>query len=281
MNKIFTDKNMVKFNKLPTFVWWLILGAAIFFANASIFLDDTKSIVNYMSEAYGQMGVNINGAGMSVIITVFSVFVSVLIFELIAKWLAYPLIRHFFINIGIKELVLQIRLVLIIAKTFIGFIGIVRFFYVDIGNLLYGIFEFAIIALLYGLYYEAVRKKYVPEKFQSALFVYVARIFIGIFLIFSAYDFIYSLVIMDMNLNILQKLTLVFDLIIKIGFAVGAYFYNRSIKSKIVDNYNPNQKNNGYYNINVDSSNVDNNIKEEPKEEKKKEDDKVFKDFDL
>lgn len=279
MNKLFSDKIMVKLNKVPTFVWVLILAATMFFANAYVTIDGARTVTKMAIDAYKEAGVNINSIGMAVVTGIFVTAIYVALFELIARWFIQMLIRRFFLEIGVKELMLQVRLILIICNIFIGIFGIVYFFSFDIGNLVNVITEFLILAFIYGWYYEYFRKKYLNSRFQSSLFVYIARLFIGIFLIISVYNFFYYLVMIESNLTTIEIISLTLDLIIKIGVAFGAYFYNKHLKKCVVEDnsFNPSSTKNGEININFDPFDIDkdNNIKEEKKE------DKIFDDFDL
>ncbi|MFA6866415.1 MAG: hypothetical protein WCR54_02745 [Clostridia bacterium] len=284
MNKLFSDKMMVKFKKVPSWAWVILLAITLFFANAYATIEGSKTITD-MAIASVPKEVNVNYNGLLWMFGVFETFIYVLLFEVLAKWVSQSLIRRFLLTIGIKEMVMQIRIVLIICNFFIGLVGITSFFSLDVGNLLYAIFQFAILSFMYGWYYESFRKKYVPGRFQSILFAYIAKLFIGIYLIFSAYDFFYYMVLTESNLSVMEAVTLTVDVVIKLAIAVVAFMYDKKHLKKSVINptniNNQNQNNNNNNNnfkINVDPFNFDkiNNTNEE-----KKEDDKVFKDFDL
>lgn len=270
MNKIFSDSAMEKAKKIPDFVWMLLFAITIFIANCYVLINDSEYSAGQLVSMYTEAGINIKYNAAFVLMLIFTVILYTVIFELLAKMLGGSMIRRFGLKITLKELVLRLRILLGIGNILIGIIGITYFFDEQIGYLLSSIFEFAIIAILFMRFYEHFRKNCVPNRYQAKFFAYVAKILFTIFILYSAFIFVYNMLLIDIELTVMEIVSLTLDLTIKFVMAGIAYWYGNKLKKyesmeepHISDKHNDNDP---FFTVKV---------------EEEKKDTTIFKDFDI
>jgi hypothetical protein len=271
MKTLFSDKVMAKLNKLPKQVWILLFACTIFFSKWSEIFADSGSVAQELIDMYAESGVSMNLSGTVVVLIIGVTLLYTLIYELFGKWICRTLITRFSLKLNVDDFMLRLRIVLGLSFILIGLVSITSLISDDIAYLASSIFNFAIITFLLGWFYSDFRKRFVPSYNQAKLYNYVAKIYFGIAIIFSGYNFILYMFMYDVDLTTIETIALAVDLVIKIALAGLAYFYSTKLKAcesgeeiKFTfrkDDMDP---------FKVHDGNV---------EEKK--DDTVFKDFDL
>lgn len=259
MKTLFKDEIISKFRKLPNFMWYAFLAISYFFKNAYVIIADAKSMTGSYMEAFAEMGITgFNGTAFAVIVGIFVPIFFTLIFELFIRIIYGIIARRFALAVNQSDFCFRVRLVIIVANCIIGIVNILLFFLPQLVDLMNAIFSYAVPTLLLAWFYEDFRARYVPKRNHATLFSYVAKFYVGIYLIFSAFDLLYYFLFFNGQVSVIATVSLCVDTVIIIATAVLAYLnYKRLIKIALEPE--------------------DNNLF--IKKEEKPKDDSIFKDF--
>lgn len=259
MKTLYKDEVIAKLRKLPTFVWYIIFAASYFFREAWSLTANAKATTEAYLAQFAELGITgINGTGITVMVSIFSVIIAVVIYEIIF-WLAHSILsRRFVLAINRNDFSFRLRLLMIISNIILGLVGITYFFTDKATAILTAIFDYSVPTLLLGWFYEDFRVRYVPKRNHAKLFAFVSKIYIGIYFVFSAFYLIFNLTFYT-NLTVIEIVSLCVDTVIVVVTAVMAYFnYRRLVK--------------------IADGPEDNDLFIS-KEEDNKKDDNIFKDF--
>lgn len=259
MKTLFKDEVVAKFRKMPSFLWYFILAASYFFKNAYVTLGDAKIMTESYAEQFAELGVTgFNGTAFTVVVAILVPVIYTVIFELFARIIYGLLVRRFALAVNQNDFCFRLRLVIIVANIILGAVGIFYFFFPEVIDILSAIFGYAVPTLLIAWFYEDFRVRYVPKRNHASLFLFAARIYVGIYLALSVFDLVYYLALFDRSLTVLETVSVCLDTVIVASSALLAYLNHRRLQK-----------------ISREPEDNDLFIK---KEEKPK-DDSIFKDF--
>ena len=224
---------------MPTVVWVFLLAATFFFARAYEFIVDAKTIAATMAQSYSEMFAN---AGVDsfdenrfyTIMIVFSAiataFIYTGVFELFMRIVHSVALRRYAAVCNVSDFTFRLRLVMIVANIILGIIGIFYFFFPKVSDLLTAIFRYAVPTVCFALFYDDFRRKYVPKRNVQKLFVFVARIYIIVYLAISLFTSVYELALYSSTLGVLAIIALVtYPTMVGLS-AVAAYIYSARLK---------------------------------------------------
>lgn len=264
MKALFSEKLMEKFRKIPYFVWVLIFAAAAFAGNAVELFADSATLSAEIMEAYRMAGMSVRSEGViQAAIISGSVVIAVLAFELIANWISGDLVRRYRLNVKAAELVMMVRILAIIINLVFGLFSLLYFVSEDAFYIADAIIEAPLVAGLFIWFFEAVRKRIAPAKFQSRLFSFVSWIYFAIAIVINGYYFLSYMFVYDVELTVIEIAALSLRLGMTLAMAAAAYIYSLKLKKHSDDDNN--NDGSGPYRFEI--------IEEK--------NDTVFKDFDI
>ncbi len=261
MKFLLKDQTVAKFRKLNKWIWYLFLAASFFISDAYLLIEDSKiTAQSYLDMLGGQNLIAISTTAMVITSCIFIPIIYTVFAEIIMNFCYNIVARRFLMALNADDFTFRARLVLILSNIIIGVISVTYFFAPKAIGIISSIIDFAVPTLLFACFYEDFRTRYLPKRNHYRVFAYVAKIYLGISVIFSFLSFINNIVNLNVEKSVLDTIAYSIDLGIKLIVAGLAYLYAKRLKIK--------------------SEEPEDNdifiIKEEPKKN-----DTVFKDFNF
>jgi len=227
------DERVAKFRKLSKWVWYIILAVSFFLRDTYILIEQGKiTAQSYLEYLGGENLINFGSTALIVFSCIFAPAIYTLFAEIIMNFCYNILARRFVMAINAEDFTFRVRLTLILSNLLIGIISVVYYFVPSSIVIIASVIDFAIPALLFGLFYEDFRIKYIPKKNHYRVFSYVAKIYLGIFLVMSLFSFMYYMLSVNIERNNLDTIAYSLDLGIKLIFVLIGYLYAKRLHVK-------------------------------------------------
>lgn len=218
MKKLFGDSVVSKLRTVPAFCWVFFVFATFFFAHAYEYLVLGEYSASLYAKLAEQYSFTVNTAFFGIFTSLLSAGMQTLIFEVVV-FIVYGLVAgRYRCNINKKDFAFRIRYFMVLVNLLIGILSIGFFFtqringvaaphmtffgeivnYIDAENPYYLIqnsfLPFLLTATLAVFFFEDFRKRFVPLKNQTPLFINFALIYVGVSIILFAIDLIRTFV---------------------------------------------------------------------------------------
>lgn len=232
MKFLLKDENIAKFRKLPKSLWYLILAISFFARDSYSILEQGKATAQGYLESLGDANLlHLNSTFFIIMSCVFIPLFYSLFAELVMSFIYNTLSRRFVMAINREDFTFRTRITLILCNIVLAVIGISHYFAPNEISIISAVFNFAIPTLIFALFYEDFRKRYMPKKYHYSLMNYVAKIYLGVLVTFSAFSFIYYMLLTDMPKTTVDIIAYSVDLFIKMLFVGLASLYGKKLKA--------------------------------------------------
>lgn len=233
MKFLLKDENIAKFRKLHKALWYLILALSFFIRDSYIILQDSKfSAQEYMKVLNAENMFSFNQTAVVVMLCIFMPLLYTLMAEIIMTFCYNVIARRFIMAINKEDFTFRTRLILIMGNIIIGVFASIYYFVPQSISIVSAIINFAVPVLLFVWFYEAFRVKYIPRVNHYNLMNFIAKIYLGVVVTFSAISFIYLMFMTDLPKTNLDIIAYSIDLFVKLLFVLLAYLYGKKLKKQ-------------------------------------------------
>lgn len=231
MKFLFRDNVVAKLKKLPDFGWMCLLYVTFFFRDAYSLVGNLSAEADSLAAQVAEMGMVVNTKAVMVVSSLIYPLIVTVIFELLIMAVYSLLARRFYIvSINRKDFAFRIRIVIILANLILGLIGIFYFFFAETRAILPAIFEYSVQTALLVWFYEQFRRSMLPKRIHAVFFMYIARIYVGIYLLIGAFQLITGLVSVPTPQGLELASLILWFLIPALSAVLGVIYYKRLVK---------------------------------------------------
>lgn len=239
MKLLFKDGFVAKLKKLPDWGWMFLLYVTFFFRDAYSLVGNLSAEAEGLAAQFAEMGMVVNAKAMMVVSALIYPLIVTALFELLMMAVYSLLARRFYIvSVNRKDFVFRVRIVIIVANLILGLIGIFYFFFEETRLILPAIFEYSVQTALLVLFYEQFRKFMLPKRMHATFFMYIARIYVGIYLLIGAFQLITGLVSAPLPQGTELASIILWFLIPAISAALALFYYKKLVKISSEDEDN-------------------------------------------
>ncbi len=257
MKSLLSDSVIAKFRILPEAVWFLISVVAVFFAGAYNYITSSADAIAILMDNVASMDVElqINPIAFIAVSCVFTSFLQAAIFELINHLVAGVLLARFSAKTNRSDLKFRLRLCYIYSNLLIGLIGISYFFtqttngaYTgvfsldnvenDVELILSSIVPFSSLTFFLYVFYEDLRKSFLPQRNHPRALLFIGRLYFGIYLILTLIGALRAVIFHSNALSVIMMVSYWLDFGVVAIWSAIAYLYYLKLKKEPSDNNN-------------------------------------------
>lgn len=237
LTKLFSDNLIIKFKKIPVFVWYLIFGLTSFFATLYTTLDMSGSYKAMFEELYPHL----NSGQFLYIFIPMVIVIDIVIFEFLA-YLVYSIMsRRFLIKISQFDFVFKLRLTMILGYIIVGLISLVYFVLPEnivsqVATIGTSVINPFFQTLFLGMFIYIICKECLPKKVSFVAYSYIARFYLTIFIAMNIFNF--ALLFTVETTTLIQYIAAVARLIVYFGMIILAYIHYQKLKNLPPDDKN-------------------------------------------
>lgn len=184
--KLYSNETISKLKKMPIIVWYLLFGVASFFSS----IYSVTSMGQEFITAFSEMFSGVNARRLLIVYYPLTFILDVIIFEVIA-YLVYSLIaKRFFLQLSQDDFVFRLRLTMIIINVIIGLVSLIFFIVPEAQLLTNAIVTPFAQAFFLAFFFFEICKNFVPLSFAHKVYLYIARIYLVVFIAINAINLI-------------------------------------------------------------------------------------------